>query len=54
MEPTPRKTTGDLRPAGCGESDLRYYLRAGRAVEDPAPAVWAGVLAYFQGSSRGR
>jgi hypothetical protein len=23
MEPTPRKITGDLRPASCGESGLR-------------------------------
>jgi len=29
-------------------------LLAGRAVEDPVPAVWAGVLVHFQGSSRGR
>jgi hypothetical protein len=35
-EPTPRKNTGDLRPASCGKTDYRYYLGAGgRLISGP-------------------
>jgi len=44
MEPTPRKTTGDLRPASQVFGFGAILPLASRAVEDPAPPVWAGVL----------